>query len=138
MINVDLSLIILILIILKAIDLAIDESSFTGETEPCMKTTELVLNPMSHTSMRNIAFMGTLVRCGNGKGVVVNTGEKSEFGELFKLMQSEEAPKTPLQNSMDILGTQLSIYSFFIIGLIMMLGWIQGRPILDMFTIGVR
>ncbi|KAL4113218.1 hypothetical protein QTP88_016882 [Uroleucon formosanum] len=121
----------------EAIDLAIDESSFTGETEPCMKTTELVLNPMSHTSMKNVAFMGTLVRCGNGKGVVVNTGEKSEFGELFKLMQSEEAPKTPLQNSMDILGTQLSVYSFFIIGLIMMLGWIQGRPILDMFTIGV-
>ncbi|XP_050431382.1 calcium-transporting ATPase type 2C member 1 isoform X2 [Adelges cooleyi] len=121
----------------EAIDLAIDESSFTGETEPCMKTTDLVLNPMSHTSMKNIAFMGTLVRCGNGKGIVVNTGEKSEFGELFKMMQSEEAPKTPLQNSMDILGTQLSVYSFFIIGLIMVLGWIQGRPILDMFTIGV-
>jgi len=103
-----------------------------------MKTTELVLNPMGHTTMKNIAFMGTLVRCGNGKGIVVNTGEKSEFGELFKLMQSEEAPKTPLQNSMDILGTQLSVYSFFIIGLIMALGWIQGRPILDMFTIGVR
>lgn len=122
----------------QAIDLAIDESSFTGETEPCMKTTELVLNPTSHTSMKNIAFMGTLVRCGNGKGIVVNTGEKSEFGELFKMMQSEEAPKTPLQNSMDILGTQLSVYSFLIIGLIMVLGWIQDRPTLEMFTIGVR
>ncbi|XP_050523853.1 calcium-transporting ATPase type 2C member 1 isoform X1 [Daktulosphaira vitifoliae] len=121
----------------EAIDLAVDESSFTGETEPCMKITDLILNPMSHTSMKNIAFMGTLVRCGNGKGVVVNTGEKSEFGELFKMMQSEEAPKTPLQNSMDILGTQLSMYSFFIIGLIMVLGWLQERPILDMFTIGV-
>jgi len=72
------------------------------------------------------------------QGIVVNTGEKSEFGEVFKMMQAEEAPKTPLQKSMDILGAQLSFYSFCIIGLIMILGWIQGRPILDMFTIGVR
>ncbi|XP_023711698.1 calcium-transporting ATPase type 2C member 1 isoform X2 [Cryptotermes secundus] len=121
----------------EAIDLAIDESSFTGETEPAAKMTTPVLKTNGHTSKKNIAFMGTLVRCGNGKGIVVNTGEKSEFGEVFKMMQAEEAPKTPLQKSMDILGTQLSFYSFCIIGLIMVLGWIQGRPILDMFTIGV-
>jgi Ca2+-transporting ATPase len=54
------------------------------------------------------------------------------------MMQAEEAPKTPLLKSMDILGTQLSFYSFCISGLIMMMGWSQGRPILDMFTIGVR
>uniref|UniRef100_A0A069DXQ9 Calcium-transporting ATPase n=1 Tax=Panstrongylus megistus TaxID=65343 RepID=A0A069DXQ9_9HEMI len=121
----------------EAIDLAIDESSFTGETEPAVKITAPILKSNGHTSMKNIAFMGTLVRCGNGKGIVVNTGEKSEFGEVFKMMQAEEAPKTPLQKSMDTLGTQLSFYSFCIIGLIMALGWLQGRPILEMFNIGV-
>nr|CAD7572457.1 unnamed protein product [Timema californicum] len=136
----------------EAIDLAIDESSFTGETEPASKLTSPVLKNNGHTAKKNIVFMGTLVRCGNGKGIVVSTGEKSEFGEVFKMMQAEEAPKTPLQKSMDILGTQLSFYSFciiglimvlgwiqgkLIIGLIMVLGWIQGKPILDMFTIGV-
>lgn len=69
---------------------------------------------------------------------MVNTGEKSEFGEVFKMMQAEEAPKTPLQRSMDTLGAQLSFYSFCIIGLIMALGWFQGRNILEMFNIGVR
>ena len=39
---------------------------------------------------------------------------------------------------MGMLGKQLSFYSFCIIGVIMFLGWIQGRHILDMFTIGVR
>ncbi|KAK9502656.1 hypothetical protein O3M35_011382 [Rhynocoris fuscipes] len=121
----------------EAIDLAIDESSFTGETEPAAKITAPILKSNGHTSMKNIGFMGTLVRCGNGKGIVVNTGEKSEFGEVFKMMQAEEAPKTPLQKSMDTLGTQLSFYSFCIIGLIMALGWLQGRPILEMFNIGV-
>lgn len=53
------------------------------------------------------------------------------------MMQAEEAPKTPLQKSMDSLGAQLSFYSFCIIGVIMLLGWIQGKPIVEMFTIGV-
>ncbi|CAK9807167.1 Calcium-transporting ATPase type 2C member 1 [Anthophora plagiata] len=123
--------------IFEAIDLAIDESSFTGETEPAQKLTAPILKTNGLTTKKNIAFMGTLVRCGNGKGIVVNTGEKSEFGEVFSMMQAEEAPKTPLQRSMDILGTQLSFYSFCIIGIIMLLGWIQGKAILEMFTISV-
>lgn len=52
-------------------------------------------------------------------------------------MQAEESPKTPLQNSMDHLGTQLSMYSLGVIGGIFLIGLIQGRPVLDMFTIGV-
>lgn len=68
---------------------------------------------------------------------MVSTGERSEFGEVFKMMQAEEAPKTPLQKSMDILGAQLSFYSFLIIGIIMLLGWFQSRALVEMFTIGV-
>lgn len=51
----------------QAINLAIDESSFTGETEPSIKDVQVVLKPNGHTSMKNIAFMGTLVRYGRGK-----------------------------------------------------------------------
>lgn len=53
--------------IFEAIDLAIDESSFTGETEPAQKSTAPLLKSNGLTTKRNIAFMGTLVRCGNGK-----------------------------------------------------------------------
>lgn len=52
-------------------------------------------------------------------------------------MQSEESPKTPLQKSMDALGKQLSGFSMGIIVLIVLLGWIQGRDILEMFNVGV-
>lgn len=54
------------------------------------------------------------------------------------MMQVEESPKTPLQKSMDTLGGQLSFGSLCIIGIIVLSGWCQGRPILEMFTIGVR
>ncbi|KAM6910512.1 calcium-transporting ATPase type 2C member 1 [Xenentodon cancila] len=122
----------------EASDLSVDESSLTGETTPCSKSPfpQTVSNG-DITSCSNIAFMGTLVRCGKAKGIVIGTGENSEFGEVFKMMQAEEAPKTPLQKSMDLLGKQLSLYSFCIIGVIMLVGWLQGKRILDMFTIGV-
>uniref|UniRef100_A0A2C9K674 P-type Ca(2+) transporter n=1 Tax=Biomphalaria glabrata TaxID=6526 RepID=A0A2C9K674_BIOGL len=124
----------------EASGLCIDESSFTGEIEPVNKLTEA--QPLAQVSslsgQTNMAFMGTLVRCGQGKGIVIGTGQESEFGEIFKMMQAEEAPKTPLQKSMDTLGKQLSFYSFVVIGIIVIIGWIQGRKILDMFTIGVR
>ncbi|XP_053324123.1 calcium-transporting ATPase type 2C member 1 isoform X1 [Spea bombifrons] len=123
----------------EAMDLSVDESSLTGETAPCAKSTapQPAGTNGDLTSRSNIAFMGTLVRCGKAKGIVTGTGENSEFGEVFKMMQAEEAPKTPLQKSMDILGKQLSLYSFGIIGVIMLVGWLQGKHILDMFTIGV-
>lgn len=121
----------------EAIDLAVDESSFTGETEPSAKVTKPLEKTNGITSRHNIAFMGTLVRCGVAKGIVISTAENSEFGEVFKMMQAEEAPKTPLQISMDLLGKQLSLYSFAIIGLIMIVGWFQGRPLMEMFNIGV-
>uniref|UniRef100_A0A672KNJ2 Calcium-transporting ATPase n=1 Tax=Sinocyclocheilus grahami TaxID=75366 RepID=A0A672KNJ2_SINGR len=123
----------------EAVNLSVDESSLTGETSPSTKTSahQPAATNGDITSRSNIAFMGTLVRCGKAKGIVIGTGENSEFGEVFKMMQAEEAPKTPLQKSMDLLGKQLSLYSFGIIGVIMMVGWLQGKYILDMFTIGV-
>lgn len=118
-------------------DLAIDESSFTGETEPAVKNILPNKASAGRVNKDNIAFMGTLLRCGNAKGIVVSTGERSEFGDIFRMMQAEEAPKTPLQRSMDALGTQLSVYSFCIIGFIMLAGWLQGKALQDMFTISV-
>ncbi|NXD20942.1 AT2C2 ATPase, partial [Spelaeornis formosus] len=123
--------------LIEATDLLVDESSFTGEVEPCNKTDGVLLEAGDITTLSNVVFMGTLVRYGKGKGVVIGTGENSQFGEVFKMMQAEETPKTPLQKSMDRLGKQLTLFSFGIIGLIMLIGWLQGKHLLSMFTIGV-
>ena len=51
----------------ETIKLEIDESSFTGETEPAVKNTSPLMKSNGHSSKTNMAFMGTLVRSGNGK-----------------------------------------------------------------------
>ncbi|CAF3006030.1 unnamed protein product [Rotaria socialis] len=124
----------------EANDMSIDESSFTGEVKPSNKIIDSISFGSRQTSIsdrRNIAFMGTHVLTGNAKGIVICTGENSEFGKVFQMMQQQEAPKTPLQKSMDALGKQLSFYSLSIIGFIVIVGWLQGRHLLEMFTIGV-
>ncbi|MFH4974827.1 hypothetical protein AB6A40_001536 [Gnathostoma spinigerum] len=121
----------------EAVHLQVDESSFTGELEPRHKHTKPIARGLNVDHLDNIVYMGTLVRTGHAKGIVIGTGANTRFGEVFKMMQAEESPKTPLQKSMDRLGTQLSFYSFGIIIVIFILGFIQGRDMLEMFTTSV-
>ena len=147
--------------ITKSADLTIDESNLTGENEPVEKYTERLtpsdLKPASRSTtptlssnaagavgtdvrlnqQHNIAFMGTLVRSGYGEGIVIATGGKTEFGMISLSLQEIEAPRTPLQQSMDRLGQQLSYMSFAVIGVIVLIGLLQGKKLLDLFTIGV-
>lgn len=80
--------------LVTAVDLEIDESSLTGETHPARKNTETCdaphLSPGETVSLAErscIAYMGTLVRNGRGSGIVIATGEKTEFGVIFTMMQ---------------------------------------------------
>uniref|UniRef100_A0A4X1T5H7 Calcium-transporting ATPase n=1 Tax=Sus scrofa TaxID=9823 RepID=A0A4X1T5H7_PIG len=104
-------------------DLLVDESSFTGEAEPSSKTDTPLTGGGDLTTLSNIVFMGTLVQCGKAQGVVIGTGERSQFGEVFKMMQAEEVRT----------GGEGLWFSC----LIMFTGWLQGKQLLSMFTIGV-
>ena len=60
--------ILVFILFLQAVDLQIDESSFTGETKPSLKNIhKKEHNGTKLATFRNIAYMGTLVRCGHGK-----------------------------------------------------------------------
>ncbi|KAJ3109443.1 High affinity Ca2+/Mn2+ P-type ATPase-like protein [Phlyctochytrium planicorne] len=124
--------------IVSAVDLEIDESNLTGETKPCRKQAAALSGsklPLAERS--NIAHMGTLVRSGHGLGVVISTGKHTEFGLVFEMLNEVETRRTPLQENMDDLGKKLSILSFGVILGIVFIGVIQGRQLLEMFTIGV-
>jgi P-type Ca2+ transporter type 2C len=85
----------------------------------------------------NIAYMGTLVKSGHGQGIVFATGGNTHFGTIATSVSSTESPRSPLQLSMDQLGAQLSKFSFIVIGLISVVGWLQGKKLLEIFTISI-
>lgn len=144
----------------KAADLTIDASNLTGETEPVRVTADArsqavftpglgqfssngSLSPAMHQdrevsdSKNNIAYMGTLVKSGHGQGIVFATGGNTQFGTIATSVSGTESPRSPLQLSMDELGSQLSKASFVVIGLISLVGWLQGKKLLDIFTISI-
>lgn len=146
----------------KAVDLTIDASNLTGENEPVRVVADTrsqnLLPPMqtngrlspspsrgysrSPTPRRddeihNIAYMGTLIKSGHGQGIVFATGGNTHFGTIATSVSGTESPRSPLQMSMDDLGSQLSKLSFVIIGLISIAGWLQGKRLLDIFTISI-
>ncbi|KAK0267000.1 High affinity Ca2+/Mn2+ P-type ATPase-like protein [Friedmanniomyces endolithicus] len=138
--------------ITNSADLSIDESNLTGENEPVAKSSDAVpvANGDTHhpfsgarggelrlNEQVNIAFMGTLVRTGYGQGIVIGTGAETEFGAISASLQEIESPRTPLQLSMDRLGKELSIMSFAVIGLIILVGLWRGLGFLELFQIGV-
>ena len=53
--------------LLKAVDLQVDESSFTGELEPRHKHIKALLNDSTSEHVDNVVYMGTLVRSGHAK-----------------------------------------------------------------------
>ncbi|KIY69789.1 calcium-transporting P [Cylindrobasidium torrendii FP15055 ss-10] len=123
----------------SSVDLEVDESSLTGETIARQKDINTCSGPFpaSLADRTCIAYMGTLVRMGRGTGVVVATGTNTEFGVVFTMMQDVEEKRSPLQRSMDELAQKLSFISFGIIGVICLIGVLQKRSWLEMFTIGV-
>ncbi|KZF22351.1 secretory pathway Ca2+-ATPase [Xylona heveae TC161] len=151
--------------ITQSVDLTIDESNLTGENEPVAKSPATLESKSASAStsastrasspfyagpaagtvgadvrlneQTNIAFMGTLVRSGYGRGIVVASGADTEFGSIHASLQEIESPRTPLQLSMDRLGQELSYMSFAVIGFIVIVGLWQGRKLLEMFQIGV-
>lgn len=146
----------------KAADLTIDASNLTGETEPVRVTPEarsrrVNTKGLNHLQLpqppaigsggpeagdgssetHNIAYMGTLVTSGHGQGIVFATGGSTHFGTIATSVSGTESPRSPLQLSMDDLGTQLSKASFVVIGLISFVGWLQGKKLLEIFTISI-
>jgi Ca2+-transporting ATPase len=135
--------------VFEAVSLEVDESTLTGEIKPRRKTADITPRPSSDTETNgsaavasinereNITFMGTLVRRGYGKGIVVGTGSQTEFGKIFGMVDEVQEKRTPLQLSMDDLAKNLSMISFGIIGIICFMGILQHKGWLEMFTIGV-
>lgn len=72
-------------------NLSINESSLTGESFPVSKTSE-ARDTYAYLpqAMDNLAFMGTYVVQGYGKGIVVATGKDTEFGRTAKLVSEKQ------------------------------------------------
>jgi len=119
---------------------SIPDSSMLRHPSPSTLSPPVLGAPKEDTrnqGINNIAYMGTLVKSGHGQGIVFATGGETHFGTIAASVSGTESPRSPLQVNMDQLGKQLSQISFGIIALISLVGLLQGKRLLDLFTISI-
>jgi Ca2+-transporting ATPase len=118
--------------------LKINESLLTGESVPVEKQHALLRDRDLVVADRwNMAFKGTPVSYGRGNGIVVATGMATEIGKIAALLESGDAPQTPLQKRFAMLGKRLALASLGICAIIFAVGLMQGQPLLLMFLTAV-
>ncbi|WP_209122442.1 cation-translocating P-type ATPase [Alkalihalobacillus sp. BA299] len=124
--------------LLQANGLQIEESSLTGESVPVQKSEKVLQGEdLELGDQSNMAFMGTLVTQGNGVGVIVAIGMKTEMGKIAHLLQSTETLITPLQRKLEQLGKILIGVALLLTALVVLVGVYQGHDVYTMFLAGV-
>ncbi len=125
--------------LVEAFAVRIDESSLTGESAPVSKQADVVLPADTELGdRRNLAFGGTVVVAGKGRGVVVATGPETELGRIARLAQAAREPSTPLQLHLRELAGWLLWLALGFSVLIPVLGvFVAGQPPREMLLTGL-
>lgn len=92
--------------LLRSANLRVDEAQLTGESLPISKQTDALTGTKEMYEQTNMLFQGSFVVSGTGTGVVVATGNQTEFGNLAMLSR-RESTQSPVQRKIDTLITKV-------------------------------
>ena len=123
--------------IIESINLKIEEASLTGESNAIDKIIKRIdTENLPVSDQRNMAFKGTFVTNGRGRGIVTATGMQTELGRIAKMLQEDETV-TPLQQRMASFGKRLSILVLFLCILFFVAGWLRGEDKIKMLLTSI-
>ena len=124
--------------IVDAAQLRIDESALTGESQPVEKRIDaLAGGDLALGDRTNLAFKGTLVTYGRGRGVVVATGMETELGRVAALLDEADDGRTPLQRRLADFGRRLALAVLALCAVLFVVGVLRGEEPVLMFLTAV-
>lgn len=125
--------------LVEVTDLSIQEALLTGESEPVEKISEEInsSDDIPLGERRNMAYTGTSVIAGRGKGMVTATGMNTEIGHIAGMLQEQKKEPTPLEKKLNEVGKNLGIIILAIVTIVVIIGTLQGIPFFDMFLTGI-
>ncbi|SET36186.1 Ca2+-transporting ATPase [Paenibacillus sp. NFR01] len=119
--------------LLSAASLQTEEAALTGESVPAdkqagvLEEADLVIGDRT-----NMAYMSSNVSYGRGEGVVTATGMDTEVGRIAGYISEEDEDVTPLQRKLDELGKYFTYIILGVCAVILAVGLLEGRGLLDM------
>ncbi len=94
--------------LIRARGLLIDEAMLTGESVAAEKHEETVAAEAALGDRGCLAFSGTLVAAGQGLGVAVATGRRTEIGRISTLIEGVAPLTTPLLRQINSFATRFT------------------------------
>lgn len=117
-------------LVLEARDFFVNQAVLTGETFPVEKRPGLVTESASLPERTNTVFMGTSVRSGSAKVLIVETGLRTAFGQIAERL-TLRPPETEFERGIKRLGYLLTeVMLLLVLGIFAFNVFFQ-KPILD-------
>ncbi|MAF79465.1 hypothetical protein CL629_00050 [bacterium] len=116
--------------------LQIDESILTGESLSVEKNTKEIKEKSVTADKTCMAFGGTFVEEGIGRGIVVATGNHTELGKIAELVRKTRE-KTPLQKAIKRFSLKAMAILFVFVAGLFAIGTLKGFDHLEMFVTSV-
>ena len=123
--------------ILENYSLQVNESSLTGESTNVDKSDGTLHSDCALADRANMVYSSGLVTYGRAVVLVTATGMDTEIGKIAALMNATKEKKTPLQVSLDQLGSRLAMAIMVICALVFLLSLYRKMPVLDSLMFAV-
>lgn len=123
--------------LVEAHGLSVNEAPLSGEWIPTSKDTQVVKEDAPLVERHNIAYAGTLVSNGGGKGIVVATGGATELGKIAEELRNAKKTETPLQRDIKNIAKLLLVIVGIVIVLIGVLALLRGMTLGETMLIGI-
>ncbi len=117
-------------LVIEAKDFFVNQAVLTGETFPVEKTVGVLPESAGLAERTNTVFMGTNVRSGNGKVLIVETGLQTAFGQIANKL-TLRPPETEFERGIRRLGYLLTEVMFVLVIGIFFFNVFLHKPALD-------
>jgi magnesium-transporting ATPase (P-type) len=122
----------------KTTELKIEEAALTGESVPVEKKSQPIQEEnLTPGDQKNMAFMGTIVVSGRGRGIVVETGIRTILGQIAREVGEVSVTRTPLQQKIMKFSHLIGLLVLGSAVAISILGVFLGDTLAEIFKIAV-
>jgi|Deesub1362A_J573_1020465.scaffolds.fasta_scaffold00029_170 magnesium-transporting ATPase (P-type) len=106
---------------------AVDEAVLTGESVPVSKQYEPLADPgLTPAEQKNMAFSGTFVATGVARGIVVETGPRTEIGKISRIITEMPKSAPPILRKIGEFTKLIMIGILILSAVNFVLGWSLG------------